>query len=463
MQKHAARLPRREAHQTVRLNLDTKDSTSSIRISFTDQRLTAHGGMIVWSHFLHQKRFRHQLRQVLPHAPTSPNAYDPTDVALGYVGGILCGADKLSRVAWLQSDPAVAEVLGIEAVASQSTLSRFFGAFSQKSCQALSRLHGQAVYRLASLRTGYTLDLDSWALLHEDGHQQGVAVGYTRQGLKPCHRSLIAGLAEAKLIANYWLRPGNTACVNGAAEFLRQTVTSLPHHIRVGLVRGDSGFGDPCVQQACEDLGLKFIFAARLTQRVQALCRHDEQHWQKTEVEGLSVQEVPLDRPGRRLIVVRQRVADRPRAGGKTLFELEGYRFQALVTNLPGSVDALEVWRRYNGRADLENRIRELGDQFGIKRLCVAKFWGTEAMHHLAIAAYNLCVLLQRHLGQLEKCELNTLRWRLFGRAAVWSRAGGKPTLKLAVRGQEARLWWHQILTKLTAPPNCHAVDSLQA
>lgn len=31
---------------------------------------------------------RPTLREVLPHAPTSPNAYDPTDVALGYVGGI---------------------------------------------------------------------------------------------------------------------------------------------------------------------------------------------------------------------------------------------------------------------------------------------------------------------------------------------------------------------------------------
>ena len=103
----------------VRLNIDAKNAASSIRISFTDQRLTAHGGMVLWSHFLHQKRFRHDLRQLLPHQPTSPNAYDPTDVALGYVGGILCGADKLSRVAWLQSDPAVAEVLGIEAVASR--------------------------------------------------------------------------------------------------------------------------------------------------------------------------------------------------------------------------------------------------------------------------------------------------------------------------------------------------------
>lgn len=463
MLKTLARSPQPEAHQTVRLNLDTKDATASIRISFTDQRLTAHGGLIVWSHFLHQKRFRHQLRQVLPHAPTSPNAYDPTDVALGYVGGILCGADKLSRVAWLQSDPALAQVLGIEAVASQSTLSRFFGVFSQRTCQALSGLHREAVYRLPSQRAGYTLDLDSWALLHEDGHQEGVAVGYTRQGLKPCHRPLIAGLAEAKVIANYWLRAGNTACVNGAAEFLRQTVTTLPPHIRIGLVRGDAGFGDASVQNTCEALGLNFIFVAKLTQKVQALCRHADEHWQATEVPGLSVQEVELDQPGRRLIVVRQRVSQRPQAGGKTLFELAGYRFQALVTNLPRSVDALGVWRRYNGRADLENRIRELGEQFGIKRLCVEKFWGTEAMHHLAIAAYNLCVLLQRRLGQLEKCELKTLRWRLFGRAAVWSRSGGKPTLKLAVRGSEHRSWWLEILTKLTAPPNCHAVESLQA
>ena len=447
----------------MRLNIDTKDATSSIRISFSDQRLSAHGGMIVWSHFLHQKRFRHDLGQLLPHEPTSPNAYDPTDVALGYVGGILCGADKLSRVAWLQSDPAVAEILGIEAIASQSTLSRFFGVFTQGACELLSRLHTQAIYTLPTRKEGYTLDLDSWALLHEDGHQQGVAIGYTRHGLKPCHRPLIAGLAEAKMIANYWLRSGNTACVNGAAGFLRQTVQRLPKHIHLGLVRGDAGFGDAGVQGEAESLGLKFIFVARLTQKIQALCRHDETRWQATEVPGFSVQEVELDQPGRRLIVVRQKIAERPEAGGKMLFELNGYRFQALVSNLAPSIDALGVWRRYNGRADLENRIKELGEQFGIKRLCVDNFWGTEAMHHLAIAAYNLCVLLQRRLGQLEKCELNTLRWRLFSRAAVWSRARGKPTLRLAVRGQENRQWWQEILAKLTAPPNCNAVASLQA
>jgi hypothetical protein len=463
MQKTQASEPQQEANQTVRLQIDAKDGSPSIRISFTDQRLTAHGGMIVWSHFLRQKQFRSELQKLLPHAPVSPNAYVPGDTALGYMGGILCGADKLSRVAWLQSDPAVAEVLGVEAIVSQPTLSRFFGEFTQRTASQVAALHPWAVAALPSLKEGYTLDLDSWALLHEDGHQEGVAVGYTKRGLKPCHRPLIAALAESKLVANYWLRSGNTSCVNGVAQFLRATVAGLPPHIRLALVRADGGFGQESFLSAAEALFLKFIVVARLTQPIQSLCRHQDEYWEKTEIEGLEVQEIESSHIGRRLILIRQRITQRPHSGGKLLLEVPGYRFQALWTNLGSEVSPLQVWRRYNGRADVENRIKELGEQFGIKRLAVKNFWGTEAMHHLAIVAYNLCVLLQRKLGQLEKCELNTLRWRLFSRAAVWSKKGGKPTLKLAVRGTETRPWWLKILEKLTGLPNCNSVESLQA
>jgi hypothetical protein len=70
---------------------------------------------------------------------------------------------------------------------------------------------------------------------------------------------------------------------------------------------------------------------------------------------------------------------------------------------------------------------------------------------------------LQSRLGQLAKCELIALRWRLFTRAAVFSHAQGKATLKLAVRGRQARDWWHHLLERLSAPPNCHAVESLSA
>ena len=124
----------------------------------------------MWTRFITERGLREQLRAVLPHTPTGPNAYDPCDTAPGFIGGILCGADKLARVAHLAHDPVVAEVLGIEAVPSQSTLSRFFARCGRGAGESLSGLHRWALENLPDRREGYTLDLDSFSLLHEDGH-----------------------------------------------------------------------------------------------------------------------------------------------------------------------------------------------------------------------------------------------------------------------------------------------------
>ncbi len=448
-------------HQTV-MEISTGTGTQSIRIGFTDQRLSAYGGMAVWSGFIHKRGVRQLMDQLMPHAPTSPNAYDPTDVALGFLGGVLCGADKLSRVAYLRHDPAIAEVLGIEAVASQSTLSRFFALFDQQASNQLNALHVWAAGRLPSLRGGYTLDLDSWSLLHPDGHQEGVTRGYTPKGLEPCHRPLIACLAEPKLVIGFWLRKGNAQCPEQAPEWISGLLDQLPKHIRIGCVRADAGFYNEKVLQMIERRGLSYIIVMKLYEKWQRYCRHGDRAWTATDVPGIEAQEIDGEVPGRRIIILRHRVTERPEAGGKVLLDVPGYRFQALITNLPTSWSVLSIWRRYNGRSESENRIRELGSQFGVKGFCCQKFWATQAVCQLAIWAYNLCVLLQRELGLLEKVQLQTLRWRLFCRAGVWSRAQGTPTLKLAVRGEKARNWWIHVVEKLKSllpPLNCNAVE----
>jgi hypothetical protein len=449
------------ANQTVRLDLGTKDGVKSMRIGFTDQRLTAHGGLAVWTRYITERGLRAELKSVLPQRPISPNAYDPCDTALGFIGGILCGADKLARVAHLAHDPAVAEVLGIEAVPSQSTLSRFFAACGRKACEELAGLHRWALRDLPSRSEGYTLDLDSFSLVHEDGHQEGVRVGYTRKGLKPCHRPIVAAIAEVPMIAHFWLRPGNTACVSGASTFLGDTLAGLPPAVQISLVRADSGFCTHGMIAELEARGLSYILTAALRSPVRALCRHDDLAWTPTGVPGIEVQDLTHD--GVRLVILRQRIAERPSAGGKLLLEVPGYRFQALRTNLPPTLSALEVWRRYNGRADIENRIKELGAQFGLKSLCCRSFWATEAACHLAICAYNLCVGLQRRLGQPQRAELSTLRWRLFTCAAVFSHAAGKPTLRLAVPSAKRRHWWHVLLRQMAAKEDCDAVAALSA
>ena len=105
--KNASSGPQQEANQAVPLQIDTKNSTSSLRISFTNQRLTLHGGILTWSHLLRQRGNREQRPDVLPHAPTSPDSYDPRDIALCYMGGIICGTGKPSRMVLLQNGPQI--------------------------------------------------------------------------------------------------------------------------------------------------------------------------------------------------------------------------------------------------------------------------------------------------------------------------------------------------------------------
>jgi len=457
-----------ETHQTVRLEVSSSGGSKSIGIGFTDQKVSSHGGLALMGSFIHRQKFAERVARFLPHKPTSNNAPEPIQHALSFVAGVLSGAQRFSEVALLRADPAVPEFLGIEAVSSQPALSRFFNKFNQRSNLGLfNDLFRWSLEKLSSRKEGYTLDLDSTAIIHEDGHQEGVKPGYTPRGLKPGHHPLIAALAEPKLVAGFWLRSGNAHTSNNAGEFLANILRNLPQQVRIGLIRTDAGFYSEDFVCGLESNGLKYIVVAQLKSDIKKLCRHDDTSWQATAVNGVEVCEVDWpakDWPvGRRLIVIRQKLKVRPDAKGKALLEVPGYSFQAFVTNLPSSVQPLEVWRTYNPRADIENRIKELTHQFGLKGFCCQNFWGTEAACCFVCLAYNLTVLFQRCLCLVKKVQAQTLRWQIFHRAAIFSRAQGRSTLKFYLP-EKWRTWWLQLIEKLnsTLPTfNCNSVEFL--
>ena len=78
--------------------------------------------------------------------------------------------------------------------------------------------------------------------MHEDGHQEGVKTGYTRLGNKPCLHPLLAVLEEAKLVVGFWLRAGNASCASNVIAFTLDLLANLPAHLRLRVVRADSGF-----------------------------------------------------------------------------------------------------------------------------------------------------------------------------------------------------------------------------
>jgi hypothetical protein len=455
-------------HQTVAAGFEFKSGGKSIAVEFTEQQLSAHAGSATFWAWLHGAGWGARLAEQLPQTLRSNNRLPAVAKALAFTHGLLCEARKLTHVAYFRRDPVVPELLGIARVPSQSSLSRFFAGFSSAGAnlRCFRPLWRWCVARLPSRREGYTLDLDSTRLLHEDGQQEGVRVGYTRTGLKPCLHPLLAILAEARLVVQLWLRPGNAACGSNVTAFFLDLWDHRPRHIRYRAVRADSGFCVPELLALWEQLRLPYIVVAKLTAPIQSLLRHDLV-WSATELAGTEVAEITYQAMGwaqpRRLVLLRHRIAERPEAGGKKLIEVPGYLFQALVTSLPTTVPPLAVWRDYNGRADCENVIKELQQGFALPTLCLRCFWATEAALSLATLTYNLTVLFQRHLGWQTKVTIQSLRFWLFINPGIIAHPAGKTTIRLAVPPRE-RDWWSRLWEKILCPfPNCNAVENRPA
>jgi hypothetical protein len=456
-------------HQTVAPEFEFKIGQQSIAVGFTNQKLSAHAGAAAFWAWVRGTKCLQVLRQHLPHPqPRSNNHLAPIDKAVAFVHGIIGAARKLTHVSYFRRDAMVPELLGIKRVASQSSLSRFFDAFNSagKNLGCFRPLWRWSMAQLSSLPEGYTVDLDSTRLLHPDSQQEGVRVGYTKVGMRPCLHPLVAVLAEARLVAQMWLRSGNASCGSNAVAFFHELRSNLPSHLRLRAVRADAGFFLPELLALWEELRMPYVVVAQLAEPIKNLIRRDLV-WTETEIAGTAVAEVMYQARSwpqpRRLIIVRHRKAERPEAGGKKLFDLPGYVFQALVTTLPATTAPLDVWRFYNGRADCENVIKELQDGFAVNNLCLGRFWATEAALSLATFTYNLTLLFQRHLGWQQRHTINSLRFWLFITPGIISHPAGKTTIKLAVPPSE-RAWWNQIWDKLLSPfPNCNAVGSRPA
>jgi hypothetical protein len=456
----------RPVHQTVAGEFKFKNGCKTIAVEFTDQKLSPHAGSAVFWAWLHSKGWIKKVETGLPHpASLSNNHLRAIDKALAFVHGVLCDARKLTHVAYLRRDPLVPELLNIQRVASQSTLSRFFKGFGSAAAnlRCFRPLWRWNMEQLPGRAEGYTLDLDSTRLLHEDGNQEGVKAGYTRQGIKPCLHPLLAVVAEVRLVAQLWLRPGNASCGSNAEAFFLDLWENLPRHLRLRGVRADAGFCLPGLLALWEKLSLPYVVVAQLSQPIKSLLRGDLQ-WQQTEVPGTEVAEVmhqAMSWPHpRRLVLIRHRVAEKKNAGGKKLLDVPGYLFQALVTSLPPSQTPLEVWRYYNGRADCENVIKELQQGFALPTLCLDCFWATEAALSLATLTYNLTVLFEHHLGWKQRTTVQSLRFWLFITAGIISHPAGQTTIKLAVPPSERR-WWEDLWTKILKPEShCYAVEN---
>src|SRR5688500_5665345 len=100
-------------HQSVAEKIQFESAGQSIQIELTDQQLSPHAGTATFWSFLHESGWRELAARCLPHAvASSNNMLSPLTKVLGFVQGLLCGAKKLTHLAYLRRDPMMPGLLG---------------------------------------------------------------------------------------------------------------------------------------------------------------------------------------------------------------------------------------------------------------------------------------------------------------------------------------------------------------
>ena len=413
-----------------------------IPYEYSDRKISPWGGMRLIKELYDRVGMFDKLRSLPLQTPGSAIGVEHYEIIESFIMSVILGAGNCNNTSQISYDEVLKEIFQWKrGMPSQSTLSRFFPKYDHDSSDMIfSDLLSWWFKEMG--QNNLTLDIDS-TVITRFGNQEGAEKGYNpkRHGRKS-HHPIIAFVAETKMIANAWMRTGDSTSATEFKEFLDNTFTMIPRG-QIGLLRGDSGFSGNNVLTDLEQRQLNYIIAMPMKSGlVDAILTPHK--WIASKRQGVDLCSFQYKCKSwgrsRRIVVVRKDTEKLPNCGGKTLFSHEDdylrYRFSAFVTTSDLS-DEL-VWMTYKQRAEAENQIKELKYDYGIEGFCFQDIHATEFAFRWAMMAYNLMSYVRNAIAVSKvKHTLPTLKFRCIAIGAYLVSTGRQKKLMLAVSGSK--------------------------
>jgi len=397
--------------------------------------------------FFHRLRLRQRFRDGVRFSQRN-NSYTTAEMLLALLYPIILGLGRLETTELLRRNGVFQTLVGLPAYPDPTALRRFLRRFALRGLPKLRRLHDRLLTQLCQrpqqLRR-VLLDLDS-TVLTLYGHQEKARLGYNpRKRGRPSYHPLVCFEGQTRDFWHGELRPGDAHTAVGTVWLLRACFAKLPATVRQIRVRADAGFYDYKVVRAIEAHRGKFVIVARLTQPLKTRVVGLEY----TEVRGgLAIAECEYQPHGwphpYRFVVVRKALPEEE-SPQTTLFTVGRYSYHAFVTNF--RVWPLAVYRFYNGRAALENIIKELKADYPLAKIPTAQFAANEAYFHLLLFAYNLVNWMKRLClpAGYQSMTLATLRRQLLMLPGELVRTDHVPVLRLPPSAPEQGIIQHAL------------------
>jgi hypothetical protein len=414
-------------------------NTTEVKVEFSGKNLTAYGGLGLFSKFIRKIGLEKGLDKIRINE-SGEGGYKTGRKITSLIYGLICDLARPSDTAVLKKDKVLQSVIGYEDYHSQSTFSRFLSHFVVKGAQAIGAENSRMLLRVRHNFNNWlklTLDMDSHVKTVY-GDQQRAKVGYNpkKPGRKSYH-PLFCFIGETRDFLLGQFRAGNKYTSNGSIQLLKQCLELIPRHIRQLYLRADSGFYSFEFLNFLERHLIRYAVVAKLYRTIQVQLGGLDY---RAIGSGVEVAEFEYSlTQGKeslscRMIVIREEIKEGKNSKKEPrLFELKGYSYQVIATNIrKGTPEG--IWRFYNGRANIENMIKEGMEGFGLEVSPSHQYAGNMAYFQIGMLAYNLMNWFKEAaLGQKQhKRMLKWIRNHFFLIAGRLVSSGGSLTLKLS-------------------------------
>ncbi len=386
-----------------------------VKVEFSAKNITPYGGFGLFRKFVGKLGIEKVLNKVLD-TNTEENKYPVGRKIMSLVHGLVCGLECPSDTELLQRDKVFQKVIGYEAYPDQSTFSRFLKSLSVIEAKQIGDKGVRTLLRVRNNFRGWfklTFDLDSHVRTVY-GNQQRAKVGYNpkKPGRKSYH-PLFCFIGETRDFLLGRFRAGNTNSSTGAIEFLKTCLGLIPKWVMQLYVRADSGFYSFEFLWFLEKRRIKYAVAVRLYSTIQMKLGGLDYRAIGGGVEVAEFEHCLTKGKKRlrcRMVVIREEIKE-GKAHKKVLrlFELKGHSYQVIVTNIRKEAPE-EIWRFYNGRANVENMIKEAAMGFGLEVSPSHWYGGNAAYFQIGMLTYNLMNWFKElALGQNQKKAM--IKW----------------------------------------------------
>jgi hypothetical protein len=373
-------------------------------------KMSQFGGLAPFVAFLKKGKFRDRLRGHF--------GDEKARSILQFVLGVVAGADRMNGVARAGGDVLIRNYL--KNPVGEAQLGRDFRAFSKEELEQLHEwVTSIAILELAqSISQSETLIFDVDATSVEKfGEQEGVQKGFIeRDKVESCYQYLFFRLHNLNTFFYGTIRGGSAHSQNGICEYLERFLPMFKKQWQTKW-RLDSGyFNEAAFDVFSANEATFYIKAPMSPKRLGFAIASKELVWATPDPKYPDVQfasSITNTSKGTMWREIIKRV--RKKKVQLSLLDANEYDYDALGTN-DLTITEWDAFKFYNGRANIENNIRELKNDYSLGKIVTESFDANDAITQATILTYLLMAHFKRKVmpPKMQCSQLRTMRTQIF-------------------------------------------------